>query len=65
MRICIKKMKKRFVMVELTIDEVKHRLMQFSEVDVVELLDLTSEDILDRFEDIIEERYEILIKEIQ
>ena len=58
-------MKKRFVMVELTIDEVKHRLMQFSEVDVVELLDLTSEDILDRFEDIIEERYEILIKEIQ
>jgi len=52
-------------MVELTIDEVKHRLMQFSEVDVVELLDLTSEDILDRFEDIIEERYEILIKEIQ
>jgi len=65
MRICIKKMKKRSVMVELTIDEVKHRLMQFSEVDVVELLDLTSEDILDRFEDIIEERYEILIKEIQ
>jgi hypothetical protein len=39
--------------------------MQFSEVDVIELLDLTSEDILDRFEDIIEERYEILIKEIQ
>jgi len=65
MRICIKKMKKRSSMVELTIDEVKHRLMQFSEVDVVELLDLTSEDILDRFEDIIEERYEILIKEIQ
>jgi|DEB0MinimDraft_6_1074348.scaffolds.fasta_scaffold07917_6 hypothetical protein len=65
MRICIKKMKKRSVMVELTIDEVKHRLMQFSEVDVIELLDLTSEDILDRFEDIIEERYEILIKEIQ
>jgi len=65
MRICIKKMKKRSSMVELTIDEVKHRLMQFSEVDVIELLDLTSEDILDRFEDIIEERYEILIKEIQ
>ena len=58
-------MKKRSSMVELTIDEVKHRLMQLSEVDVVELLDLTSEDILDRFEDIIEERYEILIKEIQ
>jgi len=52
-------------MVELTIEELKDRLMQFSELDVVELLDLTSEDILDRFEDVLEDRYDILIKEIQ
>lgn len=52
-------------MVELTIEELKDRLMQFNELDVVELLDLTSEDILDRFEDVIEDRYDILIKEIQ
>jgi hypothetical protein len=52
-------------MVELTIEELKERLMQFNELDVVELLDLTSEDILDRFEDVLEDRYDILIKEIQ
>jgi len=52
-------------MVELTIEELKDRLMQFNELDVVELLDLTSEDILDRFEDVLEDRYDILIKEIQ
>jgi len=51
--------------VELTIEELKERLMQFNELDVVELLDLTSEDILDRFEDVLEDRYDILIKEIQ
>ena len=52
-------------MVELTIEELKDRLMQFNELDVAELLDLTSEDILDRFEDVLEDRYDILIKEIQ
>ena len=39
--------------------------MQFDEVDVVELLDITAEDILDRFEDIVEDRYDLLIKEIE
>ena len=38
--------------------------MQFNELDLIELLDLTSEDILDRFEDVIEDRYEQLRKEI-
>jgi len=38
--------------------------MQFDELDLIELLDLTSEDILDRFEDIVEDKYEILKKEI-
>tara|TARA_R110000822_G_scaffold246416_3_gene374696 strand:+ start:379 stop:495 length:117 start_codon:yes stop_codon:yes gene_type:complete len=38
--------------------------MQFDELDLIELLDLTSEDILERFEDIVEDKFEILQKEI-
>jgi hypothetical protein len=38
--------------------------MQFDELDLIELLDLTSEDILDRFEDVVEDKYEMLRKEI-
>ena len=38
--------------------------MQFDEIDLIELLNLTSEDILERFEDIVEDKFEILQKEI-
>jgi len=48
----------------LTIDELKEKLMQFDETVLVELLDLTSADILDRFEDVIQDKYDILIREI-
>jgi len=48
----------------LTITELKEKLMQFDELDLIELLDLTSEDILDRFEDVVEDKYELLKKEI-
>jgi hypothetical protein len=48
----------------LTTRELKERLMQFDEIDIIELLDLTAEDILDRFEDLVEENYDKLIKEI-
>lgn len=48
----------------LTLAELKEKLMQFDEIDLIELLDLTSEDILNRFEDVIEDRYETLKKEI-
>ena len=48
----------------LTLAELKEKLMQFDELDLIELLDLTSEDILDRFEDIVEDKYESLKKEI-
>tara|TARA_R110000787_G_scaffold75758_1_gene167611 strand:+ start:1045 stop:1197 length:153 start_codon:yes stop_codon:yes gene_type:complete len=50
--------------VNLTLVELKEKLMQFDELDLIELLDLTSEDILNRFEDIVEDRYETLKKEI-
>ncbi len=48
----------------LTLTELKEKLMQFDELDLIELLDLTSEDILERFEDIVEDKFEILQKEI-
>lgn len=48
----------------LTLAELKEKLMQFDELDLIELLDLTSEDILDRFEDIVEDKYELLRKEV-
>jgi hypothetical protein len=37
----------------------------YDEVDILELLDLTSSDILDRFEDVVEDNYDKLIKEIE
>ena len=48
----------------LTLAELKEKLMQFDEIDLIELLDLTSEDILERFEDIVEDKFETLQKEI-
>ena len=51
-------------MTPLTLHELKEKLMQFNELDLIELLDLTSEDILDRFEDVVEDRYEQLRKEV-
>ncbi len=48
----------------LTLAELKEKLMQFDEIDLIELLNITSEDILERFEDIVEDKFEILQKEI-
>ncbi len=48
----------------LTLAELKEKLMQFDEIDLIELLNLTSEDILERFEDIVEDKFETLQKEI-
>jgi hypothetical protein len=50
--------------VNLTLAELKEKLMQFDEIDLIELLNLTSEDILERFEDIVEDKFETLQKEI-
>jgi hypothetical protein len=49
----------------LTLAELIEKLSVLDEVDIVELLDLTSSDILDRFEDVVEENYDKLIKEIE
>ena len=45
-----------------------HELMQLlseeDEVSLLEWLEITSEDILFRFEDVVERRYEFLLKEL-
>ena len=49
----------------LTLAELIEKLSVYNEIDILELLDLTSSDILDRFEDLVEENYDKLIKEIE
>lgn len=44
----------------LTIEELKEKLVQVEEVTLLELLQLTSEDIVNRCGDLIEEQYETL-----
>lgn len=52
-------------MITLTLAELIEKLSVLDEVDIIELLDLTSSDILDRFEDVVEDNYDKLIKEIE
>lgn len=44
----------------LTIDELKEKLMQVEETLLMELLELTSEDLVNRCGDLIEQQYETL-----
>lgn len=47
----------------LTLEELKEKVKeQINEVDLLEILEVTSEDLVDRFDDIIEEKYDILIE---
>jgi hypothetical protein len=48
----------------LTLVDVKERLGHYDEVTLLEILDISSEDLLDRFEDFIEEQYEELAEEL-
>jgi len=49
----------------ITLEELREKLVeQVDEVALLELLSLTSEDIVDRFSDIIELKYEELIQEV-
>lgn len=49
----------------LTLNEIKERLLnRFDPEDLLELLDLSSEELLDRFEDKIINRFEMLEEEV-
>jgi hypothetical protein len=49
----------------LTIPEIKERLKQLPELDLLELLEITSEELVDRFSDLIEDKADILEKEVE
>ena len=48
----------------LTLNDVKERLSRYDEVTLLEVLDVSSEELVDRFEDLIEEHYEELSEEL-
>ena len=51
-------------MITLTLPELKERLKRLDEISLLELLGLTSEDLVESFEDIIENNYLQLLKEV-
>jgi hypothetical protein len=44
----------------LTLEDLKDKLKQLDEVTLLELLEVTSEDLVDRFSDLIEEKQDTL-----
>jgi hypothetical protein len=49
----------------LTIEEVKEKIVeQVDEVDIIDLLGLTTQDIVEAFDDIIEEKIQVILKEL-
>jgi len=48
----------------VTFEELKEALKRLDEVTLLELLGLQSDDLVDRFDDIIEKKQEYLTKEI-
>ena len=49
----------------LTLEDVKEKLKTMPEVDLMEVLELTSEDIVNRFPDVIEERLDYFIEDLE
>lgn len=49
----------------LTISEVNERLLRLDEVSLLEVLDVSSEDIVERFQDLIESKYDTLVGELE
>lgn len=44
-----------------TLDELKEQLKERDQLDLIEELDITSEEIVERFDDKIEDKYESLV----
>jgi hypothetical protein len=51
-------------MLTLTVPELKERLKRLDEVSLLELLNISSEELVDSFSDNIENNYESLCKEV-
>jgi hypothetical protein len=48
----------------LTLQEIKERLSQYDELTLLEVLDISSAELVDRFEDLIDEQHEVLAEEL-
>ena len=48
----------------ITFEELKEAIKRLDEVTLLELLGLQSDDLVDRFDDLIEKKQEYLIKEL-
>ena len=50
----------------LTLQELKDKMTEnLSEIDVMELLELTTEDLVERFSDKIEDKYEQILNQLE
>lgn len=49
----------------LTSEDINRKLKMLDEITVLEILDIHSEELVDRFEDKIEERYDYLLEELE
>jgi hypothetical protein len=49
----------------LTLPDIYERLKQIDEVSLLEILNISSEDIIERFQDLIDERADQLEKELE
>ena len=49
----------------LTFEELKEKLQRVDEVTLLELLEIRSDDIVERFDDFIEEQQDKLMREIE
>lgn len=47
----------------ITIEELKEKLKSWDEVILLDALGLTSEDLLNRFDDVVDQKYDQLIAE--
>jgi len=54
-----------FVVNNITFEELKEALKRLDEVTLLELLGLQSDDLVERFDELIEKKQEYLIKELE
>lgn len=53
------------MLMNITFEELKEKLQRIDEVTLLELLEIRSDDIVERFEDFIEEQQDKLMREIE
>jgi len=49
----------------VTLDDIKKQLLQMDEVTLLEVLDISSEDLINRFGDFIEDKADLLEEDLE